>query len=617
MAATTFSIDTPLYIAGVVGTRGIAGNWEWWSFGIAHVVMIYVFARLWRRSEIVTDAELTELRYGGRMGAALRGIKAFLFAVPINCIGIGYAMLAMVKVTDALQLWQSLGLDPEAIALDISTTLFNLTGLNIAALTLVKLSSVSVVSLFVLIYAGFSGLWGVVATDFFQFFLALFGAIVVAIAAIAHIGGMGTLIDQINTQFGTDTLSLIPIRFGEGGFNWSQTAGISINTFLAYIGLQWWAFRRSDGGGEFIQRLAASKTESDAEKAAWFFNILHYVVRTWPWIVVALVALVVYPNLDDRELGYPKLMLDFLPPVLLGIVVASLIAAFMSTVSTLINWGASYLTNDLYARFIHPEAEEEELVLAGRAASTMVTILGAIAAFLADDVTTIFRLVIAIGTGPGLVLILRWFWWRINAAAELSAMITGFFIGLLTIPISANASSQNPIGSFLAFIQIRLPLLQVEDFGQRLSVIAGITTLIWVGVMFFTPPESPETLDCFYRKVHPGGPGWNPQRIRAGEHPIRYLTVNSRGIRLNFQQLGVVPEQNLILQIQQVIAALGLLFGSMFAVGGFLLLQSSVGWLGLVFAVIGGMWLRQLNRARIEPMPRPGLEDIGEGFDGS
>ncbi|NER83441.1 MAG: sodium:proline symporter, partial [Leptolyngbya sp. SIO1D8] len=311
MAATTFSIDTPLYIAGVVGNRGIAGNWEWWSFGIAHVVMIYVFARLWRRSEIVTDAELTELRYGGSMGAALRGIKAFLFAVPINCIGIGYAMLAMVKVITALQLWESLGFNPGDSG---------------------KLWSVIGVSIFVLVYASLSGLWGVVATDFFQFFLALLGAIIVAVAAIAHIGGMSSLIDQINNQFGPDILSLVPIHVGgDTGIHWSETAGISVNTFLAYITLQWWAFRRSDGGGEFIQRLAASKSEAEAEKAAWFFNILHYVIRTWPWIIVALAALVVYPNLEDRELGYPLLMLEFLPPVLLGLVVASLIAAFMST----------------------------------------------------------------------------------------------------------------------------------------------------------------------------------------------------------------------------------------------------------------------------------------------
>ncbi|MEM6837526.1 MAG: sodium:solute symporter family protein [Cyanobacteria bacterium P01_C01_bin.120] len=589
MAATTFSIDTPLYIAGVVGTRGIAGNWEWWSFGIAHVVMIYVFARLWRRSEIVTDAELTELRYGDQMGAWLRGIKAFLFAVPINCIGIGYAMLAMVKVITALQLWESLGLAPGDNA---------------------KLWSVIGVSVLVLVYAGFSGLWGVVATDFFQFFLALFGAIVVAGAALIKIGGMGSLVEQINSQFGPDTLALIPLRWGDGGLRWSETAGISVNTFLAYVGLQWWAFRRSDGGGEFIQRLAASKNEAEAEKAAWFFNILHYVIRTWPWVVVALVALVVYPNLDDRELGYPLLMRDFLPPVLLGLVVASLIAAFMSTVSTLINWGASYLTNDLYGRFLNRDAADEELVFAGRVASGLVTLLGAIAAFYAQDVTTIFRLVIAIGTGPGLVLILRWFWWRINAAAELASMLAGFLIGLLTIPVADPATAQNLAVILLANVQSRVTILQTSDFGQRLLIIAGITTVIWVAVMYLTPPESPETLERFYRQVRPSGPGWNRQRIAANEPAIRLVTFAGGWPQLGFEQPGVAPEQNLLLQIQQVIAALGLLFGSMFAIGGFLLLQQLVGWGGLIIAVLGSVWLRRLSRARIEPMPRPGLEDV-------
>ena len=588
MAATTFSIDTPLYIAGVVGTRGIAGNWEWWSFGIAHVVMIYVFSRLWRRSEIVTDAELTELRYGGAMGAALRGIKAFLFAVPINCIGIGYAMLAMVKVITALQLWESLGIDPGD-----QTKLWTVVG----------------ISLFVLVYAGLSGLWGVVATDFFQFFLALFGAIVVAGAALIKIGGMPTLIDQVSNQFGSETLSLVPLNWQEGGLRWSEAAGISANTFLAYLGLQWWAFRRSDGGGEFIQRLAASKNEAEAEKAAWFFNILHYVIRTWPWVIVALVALVVYPNLEDRELGYPQLMLDFLPPVLLGLVVASLIAAFMSTVSTLINWGASYLTNDLYGRFIAPAADDAQLVFAGRVASVLVTVLGAIAAFYSTDVTAIFRLVIAIGTGPGLVLILRWFWWRINAAAELAAMVAGFIIGILTMPI-ADEAVQNPVLTLVGMIQSRVTVLQTTDFGQRLLVIAGITTVIWVTVMLITAPETDETLDRFYRKVHPGGPGWNRQRTRLGERAIQLVTFAGGWPRLYVDQPGINPEQDLLLQLQQVLAALCLLFGSMFTVGGFLLLQPLVGWGALLFAVLGSWWLQRLKRARIAPMPRPGLEDV-------
>ncbi|MGC1308798.1 MAG: sodium:solute symporter family protein [Phormidesmis sp.] len=546
MAATTFSIDTPLYIAGVVGNRGIAGNWEWWSFGVAHVVMIYVFARMWRRSEIVTDAELTEMRYGGNTAAVLRGVKAFLFAVPINCIGIGYSMLAMTKVVDALQLWQSLGYEPGEAG---------------------KLWSVIGISAFVLLYAGFSGLWGVVATDFFQFFLALIGAVIVAIAAVnsPEIGGMRSLVDQFTAATNPDALSFIPLTFNNG-IQWSALAGIPSSTFLAYVMLQWWSFRRSDGGGEFVQRLAASKTEVEAEKAAWFFNILHYVIRTWPWIVVALAAVVIYPDLADRELGYPLLMLDYLPPIILGIVVASLIAAFMSTVSTLINWGASYLTNDLYGRFLSPNATQAELVLAGRMASILVTVLGAIAAFIATDVATVFRLVIAIGTGPGLVLILRWFWWRINAAAELSAMVGGFVVGLLTSVV---------------------PVLTIENFGWRLTVTSLITTVFWVAAMLLTPPESDETLDSFYIKVRPGGPGWKRQRDRTNLRPL----------------------QNLNLDIQRVLAALLLLFGSMFTVGGFLLFQSLTGWISLVLAVGGGYWLRQLSKRPNFPLGRPGTED--------
>ncbi|MGI0480525.1 sodium:solute symporter family protein [Geminocystis sp. CENA526] len=546
MAATTFSIDTPLYICGVVATRGIAGNWEWWSFGISHVVLIYIFARLWRRSEVVTDAELTELRYSGKMAAILRATKGFLFAVPINCIGIGYAMLAMVKVVSALELWESLG--------------FNLGESG-------KLWSVIAVSIFVLIYSGFSGLWGVVVTDFFQFFLGLFGAFVVAIVAVNHVGGIHELIPAVQKATDIDVLSVIPLTQGEGLFNWrwSDVAGISLSTFSAYLLVQWWSFRRSDGGGEFIQRLVSAKDEAEAEKSAWFFNILHYIIRTWPWVLVALVAIVIYPDLDDRELGYPKLMLDFLPPAMLGLVVASLIAAFMSTVSTSINWGASYLTNDLYRRFFAPDASQAQLVLVGRIASVVVTVIGAIAAFYAKDISTVFRLVISIGTGPGLVLILRWYWWRINATAELSAMVAGFIIGLTSVIPNLN--------------------LFPADFGLRLMVISGLTAIIWISAMYLTPPESEETLTKFYLKVRPAGLGWQKQQ----------------------EDTGVAPLQNLKLDSLKVVASIFLLFGLMFSIGGFLLLQSFTGWVSLIFAVIGGFWLRYLNKQKIFPMPRPGL----------
>lgn len=549
MAATTFSIDTPLYITGVVANRGIAGNWEWWTFGISHVIMIYIFAKMWRRSEVLTDAELTELRYGGDMGAILRGVKAFIFAVPMNCIAIGYAMLAMVKVVDALEIWQSLGIE----AGDNNLKLFSVVG----------------VSIFVLIYAGLAGLWGVVATDFFQFFLALFGAIIVAYFALGSVGGIHSLVEQVPIAYpDQDILSLLPVNFGggEGWISFSKTAGITASTFFAYIFLQWWSWRRSDGGGEFVQRFAAAKNEADAEKAAWTFNIMHYVIRTWPWILVALASVVLYPDLADKELGYPKLMLDFLPVGILGMVVASLLAAFMSTVSTSINWGASFITNDLYLRFVKPTATQTELVLVGRLSSVLVTVLGAIAAFLATDVATVFRLVIAIGTGSGLVLILRWFWWRVNAAAELSAIVGSFLVGMVT-SLS--------------------PWFKIEDFGWRIIFITISVTCLWVIVLLFTPPESETTLETFYQKVRPGGPGWSRERMKT----------------------GLFPAQDLGLDLQRVLASIFLLLGLLLATGGFLLLQQAIAWISLIVAVIGGVWLRHLSRLRIEPTPRPGLDD--------
>ncbi len=541
MAATTFSIDTPLYVAGVVGNRGIAGNWEWWSFAFAHVILIYIFARLWRRAEIVTDNELTELRYGGRPAAALRLTKGILFAVVVGSIGIGYAMLAMVKVVDALQLFPSLGLELGDRG---------------------KLWGVIIVSVFVLAYAGVAGLWGVVATDFFQFFLALFGAVVVAWVAVAHEGGLASVVHDAQQLTSFDVLSFTPLTYGRGGFlglvGWSRLAGISGTTFLAYMMVQWWAFRRSDGGGEFIQRLSAVKSEADAEKAAWFFNIMNYVVRTWPWVLVAVVALVVFPDLEDRELGYPKLMLEFLPTGVLGIVVASLIAAFMSTVSTLINWAASYITNDIYARFIHREASQKELVMVGRLSSVLVTALGATAAFFSESIGTVFRLIIAIGTGPGLVLILRWYWWRINAWAELAAMVAGFLVGFGTSVV---------------------PFVRIDDFGIRLMVTSLITLAIWLPVMLLTRPENDEKLDAFYMRVRPGGPGWRRQRERTGASPA--------------QDLGC--------DIQRTIAGLCIIFGLMFLVGSLLLLRWQTVLFMLILSLLGFVWLRILGPPQIAP----------------
>ncbi|KPK81747.1 MAG: sodium:proline symporter [Gemmatimonas sp. SM23_52] len=493
MAATTFSVDTPLYVTGVVARRGIAGNWEWWAFAITHVLMIYLFARLWRRSEVVTDIELTEIRYGGKPAALLRGARAFIIAVPINCIGMGYAMLAMRKVIEALGLWDALAID-----LPGEPRLWIVVG----------------ISVLVLIYAGLAGLWGVVATDFIQFVLALIGALLVAGFALPDVGGVAGLKATLVERGLADRLDFMP---------WSKVAQLSMTTFLAYIGIQWWAFRLSDGGGMFIQRFIASKTEADAAKAAWLFNLLHYVVRTWPWIVVALVAIIVYPGLADPEIGYIQLMLDYLPVGLLGLVVASFLAAFMSTVSTQINWGASYVVNDLYARWWHRGASDREQVWVGRAASVVIVGLAAIAAFFAQDIGTVFRFMIAIGTGPGAVLILRWFWWRVNAWAELAAMVAGMLIALLSYH----------------------PAFGEMDFGLRLAVTAFGAAAVWVPAMLLTSPESEETLERFYRRTRPGGPGWQRQRQLTGLSPLQDLAADLRA-----GALGIV-----------------LLFALMFAVG--------------------------------------------------
>ncbi|QNG29512.1 sodium:solute symporter family protein [Synechococcus sp. LTW-R] len=523
MAATTFSIDTPLYVAGLVGVRGLAGNWEWWSFGVAHVAMAVVFAPLWRRSGVLTDAALTELRYGGPTAAWLRGIKAFLFALPINCIGLGYAFLAMAKVSEAL------GLAPTPQA---------------------KVTLLAIVALLVLIYTAAGGLWAVVVTDMLQLVLALLGAIAVAVAAVHAAGGMDALLESIRGLARPELLSLVPWQVEGGRLQWLDGAGISIATFSSYLALQWWSFRRSDGGGEFIQRLLATRDEREARTAGWVFLAVNYVLRSWPWIVVALAAVVLLPDQTDWEQSYPLLAVQLLPPVALGLVVVSLVAAFMSTVSTSVNWGASYLTHDLYQRFVRPQASEKELLLVGQLASVLLVIFGVLTALISSSIGTVFRLVIAMGTGPGVVLVLRWFWWRVNAAAELAALLGGFLIGFSTSVV---------------------PVLRIEDYGVRLLVTTLLTAGLWLIAMLATPPESPEVLERFVRQVRPPGPGWTQWRRRT----------------------GVIADETLPGLMLLLVAGCALLFGALLGIGGFLLKLQLWGWSGLILAVVGVLLLRR------------------------
>ena len=522
MAAITFNVDTPLYVAGLVIGRGIAGNWEWWSFVAAHVGMIYLFARLWRRAEILTDVQLIELRYGGRPAAILRGTRAFLFALPINAIGIAYGMLAMRKVVDALGIWADLGVPVTGDAQKI--------------MTMVAIAAV------VLVYAAFSGLWGVVATDFFQLVLALVGAIVVMAYALGEVGGFGALTAKIAAAGKSDHLDFFPSP-GE--------ALLPFETFLAYVMIQWWAYRNADGGGVFVQRLVSVPSEADAEKAAWFFNILNYIVRCWPWIIVALVAMVVLPDLEDPEAAYPTLMRRYLPPGMLGLVFASLLAAFMSTVSAQVNWGASYLVNDVWRRFVRPDASDRHLVWAGRLASLLITAVASAIAFNITSVRDTFRFLVVLGTGTGLVLILRWFWWRVNAWAEIAALLGGVVMALVLFSV---------------------PELRALEYGVKETATALVVTSLWLVVMYFTPPEKDETLDTFYARALPGG-AWGPVRERT----------------------GLLSRQNLPDDVLRVVAGIAALLGFNIAIGALLLQQWTV---AAVSALIGTVGVVMLMRKR-------------------
>ena len=519
MAATTFNVDTPLYVGGRTITFGVAGNWEWWAFVVAHVAMIYLFARLWRRAAIVTDIELIELRYAGRPAALLRGARAFLFALPINAIVIAYGMLAMRKVVESLGVWEQFGVTGEAA----------------------KLWTVVIIAAVVLVYAAFAGLWGVVTTDFFQLVLALVGAIIVAAYAVAEIGGLDAMHDQLEAIGKRQHTEFFPRRDG---------SLMPWGSFLAYLGIQWWAFRNADGGGVFIQRLVSVPSEADAERAAWFFNIINYVVRAWPWILVALIAMIVLPGLEDPETAYPVLMLRYLPAGLLGLVFASLLAAFMSTVSSQVNWGASYLVNDVYKRFLDPGAPQRRLVWMGRLTTVLITATAAAIAFNLTSVAQVFQFLIVLGTGSGALLILRWFWWRVNAWAEIAALFGSVIVGALTYT----------------------PWFGGQTYGSRSLTTAAIVTGLWLVVMFLTRAEPAATLDTFYARARPGG-AWGPVRART----------------------GLTSRQNLVDDILRVVAGVATIMGANIAIGA-LLLQA---WVTAVIALlIGAMGTAFLVRKR-------------------
>ncbi|MDE0587828.1 MAG: Na+:solute symporter [Candidatus Marinimicrobia bacterium] len=461
MVATTFSTDTPNLVTDLVRQNGVSGNWGWWAFLLTGMLTVFVYANLWRRSGVLTDIEFYELRYSGKPAAFLRGFRALYLGLVFNVLVMGTVSLAAVKFGEIV-----LGL-PGWVTLTIACSI-------------------------TLAYSTLGGLKAVIITDFVQFTLAMIGSIwgMFYILGLPEIGGLSNLISHANV---VDKLSLIPDLSNPNAW---------VPVLLVPLAVQWWASyypgAEPGGGGYIAQRMFSAKDEKNAVGATFFFNVAHYALRPWPWILIALASLVVFPELSDIQKAFPNLpadklghdvaypaMLTLLPSGLLGLVAASLIAAFMSTMSTQLNLGASYLVNDFYHRFIRPDATEKQLVRAGRLFTVVSIILGGGLGLLLTSAGQAFTLLLMIGAGTGMIYILRWFWWRINAYTEIVAMISSIIIaGYFNFGNSA-----------------------LEGW-QKIVIGALLTTVVWIAATYFTPPDDEETLRSFVKKVNPGGPGW-------------------------------------------------------------------------------------------------------------
>ncbi|MGY6521857.1 MAG: sodium:solute symporter family protein [Mongoliitalea sp.] len=469
MVATTFSADTPNLVTDIVRKNGVSGNWVWWAFLLTGMLTVFVYAKLWRRSEVTTDLEFYEMRYGGKPAAFLRAFRAIYLGVFFNVAIMATVSLAAIKIGGVM-----LGLE--------------------AWETLLLASIVTV------IYSSLGGLKGVLLTDFFQFFIAMAGAIGAAyyIIDLPQIGSLDALLTHPNVS---DKLNILP-DFSD--------MNLVIPLLIMPLAIQWWATwypgAEPGGGGYIAQRMLSAKDEKNAIGATLFFNIAHYALRPWPWIIIALASLIVFPQISDLKEAFPAIaddklgddlaysaMLTFLPTGLIGIVLASLIAAVMSTLSTHLNWGSSYIVNDFYLRFWKPEATDKELVLVGRVSTVLLMVLAAIFALALSNALQAFQVLLQIGAGTGLIFILRWFWWRINAYTEISAMVISFAIAL-----------------YFEFVNPKVGWIDIPADQEYLKILfgVGITTIVWVAVTLLTQPEDDTILLAFYRKVKPAAFGW-------------------------------------------------------------------------------------------------------------
>jgi Na+/proline symporter len=471
MVATTFAADTPLVVTGLVARNGIAGNWLWWNMVASGMLTVFLFARLWRRSGVTTDIELAELRYSGRPAAFLRGFRSLYLGVMMNCIILGWVNLAMVKILGLV-----LGVS-KAEALWVVVGIIVLTSL----------------------ISSLSGLWGVLVTDMFQFAVKMGMVVVLAVAAVHAVGGMEAMKFALIRDKGGAFLSFVPDL---------HSAWMPAVTFFVYIAVNWWASwypgAEPGGGGYVAQRMFSARDERNSLLATLWFNVAHYALRPWPWVLVGMASVILYPHLQDPETGYIRVMIDYLPASLRGLMVAAFAAAFMSTVGTQLNWGASYLVNDFYRRFLNRAASDRHYVTASQVATVLLTAVSAAVTWYMDSIGGAWKYLIATGAGTGAVYILRWYWWRINAWSEVSAMVSA-------------AATSFALQRFFGFDSD-----EPVAFAHMIMITVAVTTAVWLAVTLLTAPESDATLLRFYRKVRPSPAGWRPVMKLAPEVPVSH-----------------------------------------------------------------------------------------------
>ncbi|MFC3973017.1 Na+/proline symporter [Maribacter sedimenticola] len=491
MVATTFSTDTPNLVTDIVRTNGVSGNWVWWCFLITGMLTVFVYAKLWRKSNVNTDLEFYEMRYGGKPASFLRKFRAVYLGVIFNVITMSAVTLAAIKIGSIM-----LGLEPWQTV--VSAGLITVT------------------------FSALGGFKGVVYTDFLLFFVAMAGAIGAAyyLVNIPEVGGIEALMANENV---TEKLNILP--------DFSNKKAL-ITLFIIPLAVQWWSSwypgAEPGGGGYIAQRMLAAKDENHAIGATFFFNIMHYALRPWPWILVALASIVVYPDLASIQEAFPNVtadklghdlaysaMLTKLPSGLLGVVLASLVAAYMSTISTQLNWGSSYIVYDFYKQQINPNASEKRLVAVGRISTVVLMIFSAVLALLLQNALQLFDVLLAFGAGTGLIFILRWFWWRINAWSEITAM---FASGIISIILKLT-----PVGAFLFAADTGV----LPDWSEYIFIVV-VTTIIWLIATFMTQPESNETLRGFYKKIQPGGPGWAKVVTEANDASVEIVRTKEK-----------------------------------------------------------------------------------------